>query len=423
MSTRTSDTPNHARRPPRDALLGVWLALALGVPAHARATPAPPRETAHAATLAPLPTTATIVPSFTPDHLGSQAALTIAVRYTGGLAGVPAPVRTSVLQLPAGLALEIPKLVSCSPARLLALGAAGCPRESEIGRGGALAEALAGTLHITENVALRVFLGAPDNAGPTFEILARGYTPLDERMVFTGTVLPASPPYGEKLDLTIPPIATMPDEPNASIVALSLTIGARERPRVHDENTVLIPPSCPTGGFPFAAEFTYADGSSGSSTTSSPCPPAGHAGRPHAPAARTPHVRAATDHRADAARTITLNENGRLHLTSKHGFTLNEQGTATGTAAGTIYVHLTAVSTSRMTVEVNIYPRGGSISGYGTGTYRRASGAANFSGTMSISRGSGSYSHVDGAGLSFSGTIEESNHDAITVHVTGRVSD
>jgi hypothetical protein len=124
-----------------------------------------------------------------------------------------------------------------------------------------------------------------------------------------------------------------------------------------------------------------------------------------------------------AARTISLNETGRLHLTSKHNFTLNEQGSASGTVAGTIYVHLTAVSTSRVTAEVNIYANGASISGNGNASYHRASTTASFSGSMSIDRGSGSYAHVHGSGLSFSGTIAESNRDAITVHVSGRVSD
>lgn len=126
---------------------------------------------------------------------------------------------------------------------------------------------------------------------------------------------------------------------------------------------------------------------------------------------------------AHSARTTFLNETGHLHLTSKHNFTLNEQGSASGTVAGTIYVHLTAVSTSRVTVEVNIYANGASISGNGNASYHRASTTASFSGSMSIDRGSGSYAHVHGSGLSFSGTIAESNRDAITVHVSGRVSD
>jgi hypothetical protein len=35
---------------------------------------------------------------------------------------------------------------------------------------------------------------------------------------------------------------------------------------------VLVPPTCPAGGLPFTAEFTYADGSSGSALTTLPCP-------------------------------------------------------------------------------------------------------------------------------------------------------
>ncbi len=124
---------------------------------------------------------------------------------------------------------------------------------------------------------------------------------------------------------------------------------------------------------------------------------------------------------AHVARSFSLNESGRLLKTSKHNFTLNERGSASGTITGAIYVHLTVVSTSRVSAEVNIYPRGGSITGYGTASYHRGSQVAAFSGSASISRGTGSYTHAHGSGLSFSGTIARSN-DAITVHLSGTVS-
>lgn len=124
---------------------------------------------------------------------------------------------------------------------------------------------------------------------------------------------------------------------------------------------------------------------------------------------------------AVAARTITLNESGRLHLTSHHGFHLNEQGTASGTIKGSIYIHLTVSSTNRVTAEVSIYPSNGSLTGYGTANYRANGGQATFSGTMSISRGSGHYAHAHASRLSFSGTIQRSN-DATTVHVSGPLS-
>ena len=123
-----------------------------------------------------------------------------------------------------------------------------------------------------------------------------------------------------------------------------------------------------------------------------------------------------------AARSLDLNETARLRLSSKHGFTLNEQGTVSGTVRGTIYVHLTIVSTSRVVAEVNIYPGKGSISGYATAAYRRGSETGSFSGSMSIERGTGAYQHARGSGLSFSGTIQRSSY-AITVQVNGRVSD
>jgi hypothetical protein len=78
-------------------------------------------------------------------------------------------------------------------------------------------------------------------------------------------------------------------------------------------------------------------------------------------------------------------------------------------------------STNRVTAEVSIYPSNGSLTGYGTANYRSNGGQATFSGTMSISRGSGHYAHAHASRLSFSGTIQRSN-DATTVHVSGPLS-
>jgi len=125
---------------------------------------------------------------------------------------------------------------------------------------------------------------------------------------------------------------------------------------------------------------------------------------------------------AGSARAFSLNESGSLHLTSKHGFTLNEQGLASGTVKGTIYVHLSIVSSSRVTAELNIYPSGGSITARGSASYHREHASAHFFGSISIERGTGSYAHARGSGLSFSGIIQRSN-DAVSVRVAGRAVD
>jgi len=220
-------------------------------------------------------TFATITPLLYPDRLGATGALSFTIHYADPRAAVPAPVRSAILRFPAGLTLEVPHLRSCSVSRLRARGADGCPAESELGRGHALVEAPVGSQTIAESVSLWVFLGPLQNLQPTVEILGQGFTPFEERIVLSGTMLPAGGPYGESLTLSIPPIPTLPLEPDASIVTFSLVIGAPARRRARDANTVRLPTDCPAGGFPFAAEFTYADGSSASSNSTVstvPCP-------------------------------------------------------------------------------------------------------------------------------------------------------
>jgi hypothetical protein len=218
-------------------------------------------------------TTATIAPFLSPDRLGAKGALTLTIHFSEGESeGVPSPVRRSVLRLPLGLGIEIPHLRSCSIARLRARGPSGCSKQSELGHGHALAEALAGSQLIAEDISLTLFLGPFHNLQPTLEILGQGFTPFDERVVLTAGVMPDQAPYGEDLVLSIPPIPTVPLEPDASIVTMSLTVGASKPPHPAQANTVVVPPSCPLSGFPFAAEFTYANGYSGSALADATCP-------------------------------------------------------------------------------------------------------------------------------------------------------
>ena len=132
-------------------------------------------------------------------------------------------------------------------------------------------------------------------------------------------------------------------------------------------------------------------------------------------------ISSAAPAKAHTARTITLNESGQLHRTSHSGLKLNEQGSASGTIKGTIYIHLDVVSPNRVTAEVNIYPSGGSLTGSGSADYRVNGGTASFSGTMSIDRGSGSYAGAHGSGLSFSGTIQRLS-GSVAVHLSGKMS-
>jgi hypothetical protein len=74
-----------------------------------------------------------------------------------------------------------------------------------------------------------------------------------------------------------------------------------------------------------------------------------------------------------------------------------------------------------VTAEVNIYPHGGSLSGQGPARYRVLGAYSYFSGSLSSTRGTGSYSHAQASGLHFTGTIQRRN-DAVAVQLNGRLS-
>jgi hypothetical protein len=208
-------------------------------------------------------------------HFGPRGdgALDFTINFTDNESetGVPPPVRRTLLRFPAGLNVEIPLLRSCDAARLRAHGPSACPPQSRIGGGHAIVEVHAGSQTIAEHITLWVFLGALHNLSPTFLILGRGYSPFNERVVLSGSALSDSLPYGEDLAIGIPPIATLPLEPDASIVSMSLSVGSTS-PHASHAATVVVPHHCPSGGFPFAAVFTYADGFTGQAYATAHCP-------------------------------------------------------------------------------------------------------------------------------------------------------
>jgi hypothetical protein len=110
----------------------------------------------------------------------------------------------------------------------------------------------------------------PDRAGHhTLAIFGQGDTPLQEQTLSTATLLADRAPYGARLAVSIPPIPTLVLEPDASILNFSLTLGG---PRAHAAGAITVPRRCPVGGFPFAAEFTFSDGSHAVATARVPCP-------------------------------------------------------------------------------------------------------------------------------------------------------
>jgi hypothetical protein len=221
------------------------------------------------ATGAQAATVAVITPSFAPERLGASAAFTLAIQYSNQGGGVPEPVTHAVVHLPAGVGIDVRAAGICPKSKLQKQSGRGCPASARIGSGSALMGAHLGAINLHENATLSAWRGPDQGGHPTMEILGEGLTPLEERVVVTGVLEADHGPYGQRLTMAIPPIPTLPTEPNASVLHFSLTVGSghgRLGRLIH------VPSRCPAGGFPFAADFGYADGTSSRSAATVHCP-------------------------------------------------------------------------------------------------------------------------------------------------------
>lgn len=214
-------------------------------------------------------TVASITPSFTPDRLGASTAFTLAIQYTNQEGGIPAPVTHAVVHLPAGLGINVRSFGICPASRLERQLGRGCPASSRIGRGSALVGAHLGAINLHENASLTAWRGPNAGGRPTLEILGEGLSPLEEHVVLKGVLETDRAPYGQRLTMTVPPIPTLPTEPNASALHFSLTVGSASGKL---GKLIHAPGSCPAGGFRFGADFGYADGGTSSTTATARCP-------------------------------------------------------------------------------------------------------------------------------------------------------
>jgi hypothetical protein len=121
-----------------------------------------------------------------------------------------------------------------------------------------------------------------------------------------------------------------------------------------------------------------------------------------------------------AAREVSLQETGHLRAVGEPGTTIIEQGRATGTFNGSIAGRLTIVSANKVTATFTVRPSGGSITGRGSVRFEQQGADGYFGGTISITRGTGSFAHASGANVGISGVISRETF-ALTVHVHGKI--
>lgn len=230
---------------------------------------------------------ATLNASFSPNRLGAPTTITFGFHLATAERTAPPPLTGVDLEMPAGMNYTTTTLglATCQPSALAAKGLAGCPPNSRLGYGSASVEVPFGTGAGHEIPEVQAVSGPSPKGNLTVLFYANGLYPVYAQLAFSGEVLPDSGRFGSQLATVVPLIASVPGGPNVSVLSVTSTIGPSHLTyykRVHGRRVsfhprgVAVPERCPRGGFPFAAKFTFLDGSSTSAQTTVPCPPARH---------------------------------------------------------------------------------------------------------------------------------------------------
>jgi len=221
--------------------------------------------------------------TFSPEHLGAGTTIRIGFQVSTPAGRAPSPVTDVELLLPHGLSIATSDLglETCQPAQLEAKGLAGCPPDSLMGRGSAAAQVPFGATSVTEQAPIDLFSGPLHDGHPQLLFFAEGEYPVLANIIFGAVVLPAQAPFGGALNATLPLVPSVTDGPDVALVRLQTTIGAKgivytERVKgktIHFRpRGIVLPKSCPRGGFAFAAHLTFQDATTASAGTAIPCP-------------------------------------------------------------------------------------------------------------------------------------------------------
>lgn len=227
---------------------------------------------------------------FTPDKLGAPTTISFGFTITTTDGSVPAPLSNVNLKLPAGINPATATLgdARCNTNILLNQGIEACPPNSHIGFGTAMASVRIGPEPIIEKAKVSVLNGPPQNQHIVMLFYAEGVTPVAADLVFPAVVfLNPGGAFGGNINTAVPPILSVPGAPDVSVLHFESTLGPLhltyytkhhgKRVVYHPEG-IAVPVSCPRGGFPFAAEFSFMDGTAVTAKSAVPCPRNHHRG-------------------------------------------------------------------------------------------------------------------------------------------------
>jgi hypothetical protein len=226
---------------------------------------------------------AKLTAALSPERLGQGTTIIFGFTIATTTGQVPSPLTSIDLYYPANLGIGTSGLglETCSAAVLEAHGPGGCPSQSQMGYGKGLVEVPFGPEVLRETAQTSIFMAHIQEGHIGLLFYAEGHSPVFAQIIFHGLVLPASNPFGGDLDTTIPLVPTLPGAPNAAVVQLRSTIGplhltyfehTRGKYLPYHPRGIVLPLTCPRGGFHFSASFSFEDDSHASAHTAVPCP-------------------------------------------------------------------------------------------------------------------------------------------------------
>jgi hypothetical protein len=224
--------------------------------------------------------TFTVETYFDPDKLDSPTNLSAKAVFSSGTA-VPTPISHVLAYGPAGLRVDVAGTGVCDKAKLEAEGARGCPADSRIGFGGGVGLVEIGDEIVKEPFTLDFFLGPREGGRLTILVYAQAHSPVAVELVVVVKQVNGSKPYGFGVEFEIPAIATLPGAPYASVESSYFTVGSQHiayyqtvhgRQKLVHVKGLIVPRTCPPGGFPFKVTVTFLDASQSTDTYTAPCP-------------------------------------------------------------------------------------------------------------------------------------------------------
>jgi hypothetical protein len=160
----------------------------------------------------------------------------------------------------------------------------GCSPNAVMGYGTALALVrLTNGQVIREYASVTVLSGPIEHGRLGLVVYVDGQHPFGAKLAFAGEIGGAPAPYGGALTVRMPIVPGLEELATISLVELRITIGSHAiryyehrggRLVSYHPEGVGLPARCPARGFRFRAEVRFADHSSRSAKSTTPCPPA-----------------------------------------------------------------------------------------------------------------------------------------------------